>query len=178
MALDRPLGQFPYPYLQSTSYDAAGRVTQRTLGGTSQRVQTTYEYYWWSSQGGRLYRIKSGTPFVDPPATPDPTKFQDLYYNYDAVGNILHIYDYKAGPQTQTFSYDPLYRLLSANVSGGSGGLYSDTYSYNTANGNLLTKKGLTYTYGSHVHGVTALSNGNTYSYDANGNPSQAQGKL
>ena len=116
---------------------------------------------------------------MDPPATPEPTKFQDLQYDYDAVGNILHIYDYKARPQTQTFSYDPLYRLLSANATGGSEGLYSEGYSYNTANGNLLTKNGLTYTYGgSHVHAVTALSNGNTYSYDSNGNPSQAQGKL
>jgi hypothetical protein len=81
MVLDSALGQFPYPYLQSTSYDTARRVTQRTLGGTTQRVQTTYEHYSWGNLGGRLFRIKSGTPYTEPPETPAPTKFQDLQYN-------------------------------------------------------------------------------------------------
>jgi RHS repeat-associated protein len=52
--------------------------------------------------------------------------------------------------------------------------LYSEGYSYNTANGNLLTKNGLIYTYDSnHKHAVATLSNGNMYSYDANGNMTQ-----
>ena len=100
----------------------------------------------------------------------------------------MNIQDYQAGnPQLQTFSYDNLYRLTGAKAEYGTGGSgnYDESaannlgYEYSTSNGNLAKKRGVTYTYGgSHVHAVTALSNGNTYSYDSNGNPSQAQGKL
>jgi RHS repeat-associated protein len=127
-----------------------------------------YAYYSWGNQGGRLQQITAGVPGT-------PSSLQDLRYTYDSVGNVMNIQDYKAGnPQLQTFSYDPLYRLLSANATGGSEGLYSEGYSYNTANGNLLTKNGLTYTYDSnHKHAVATLSNGNTYGYDSNGNMTQ-----
>ena len=95
--------------------------------------------------------LKSGTPA-------SPTSLQDLrYYSgtntpvYDQAGNILNIYDWKAGaPQTQAFSYDDLNRLLSASASGGTGGLYSESYSYHPDTGNLYTKSSLgTYTYSS-----------------------------
>jgi RHS repeat-associated protein len=89
------------------------------------------------------------------------------------VGNILNIYDYKtASPQTQTFTYDDLYRLLTASAIGGTEGTYSETYTYDSNTGNLASKTGMgTYTYGSsdHAHAVTATS-GKSYGYDANGN--------
>ncbi len=46
-----------------------------------------------------------------------------------------------------------------------------ETYAYGPT-GNLLSKAGLSYTYGdsSHVHAVTGLSNGWLFTYDANGN--------
>ena len=81
--------------------------------------------------------------------------------------------DYVAGsPQTQTFAYDNGDRLISAAASGGSGGTYSETYTYNPVSGNLASKGGATYTYGdaAHKHAVTSRSGGWLYTYDANGN--------
>ena len=42
----------------------------------------------------------------------------------DTVGNVLNIVDYKVtgGTQSQTFGYDHLDRLLTANTAGGSAG--------------------------------------------------------
>ena len=80
-------------------------------------------------------------------------------------------------PQTQTFSYDPLDRLLSASASGGFNGVgdYSQGYSYDPLSGNLAAKGGVSYSYGdsSHAHAVTSLSNGGSFQYDANGNMTQ-----
>jgi hypothetical protein len=83
-----------------------------------------------------------------------------------------------SGPETQSFTYDALDRLTSAQAVGG---LFSnfnlESYTYNAASGNLESKAGVSYTYGdsNHVHAVTGLSNGNAYQYDPNGNMSLRQ---
>jgi RHS repeat-associated protein len=125
-----------------------------------------------------LQQISSGAPG-------NPTSLQDLRYTYDPVGNVLTIRDYKMGvdaqnPQTQTFEYDDLHRLTSAQASNGLNGVgnYNEStqsglgYTYNSTTGNLSSKAGLSYTYGdpSHAHAVTSLSNGFSYQYDPNGN--------
>ena len=85
-------------YVQSTTYDAAGRADVRTLG--SNVLKTDYDYYPWSQQGGRLHYLKSGL-------TDSPTSLQSFEYDYDPVGNIDWIKDYNAGgTQTQNFQYD------------------------------------------------------------------------
>jgi len=46
-------------------------------------------------------------------------------------------------PQTQTFTYDDLYRLSTAVASGGTDGTYgTETYTYNSTMGNLVSKAG------------------------------------
>ena len=80
------------------------------------------------------------------------------------------------GSQTQTFSYDALNRLLSAQVTGGSHGTYAQrSYVYNNA-GNIDSFEGVTQHYldGAHKHAVTHVG-GTTeahrkYWYDQNGN--------
>jgi YD repeat-containing protein len=101
---------------------------------------------------------------------------QNFQYAYDRNGNIASILDYVNGsPQTQSFQYDNLDRLTSAGASGGVRGNYGpESYTYDPVTGNLASKAGVAYTYSSsHKHAVTALSSGNTYQYDANGNMTQ-----
>jgi RHS repeat-associated protein len=169
VALDSVVGMDTY--VRTTVYDAAGRVELRELGLSSGQavVKTDYGYYPWTQQGGRLQFLKSGTPN-------DPVSLQSLEYNYDMAGNLNWIKDYKAGgTQTQTFSYDTLDHLTSASASGGTGGLYSESYSYDSVTGNLSFKSGIgTYTYDTtHKHAVAATSNGWSFGYDANGNMTQ-----
>ncbi len=151
-------------YVQSSSYDAAGRVDIRLLGDSSGAaiLRTDFDYFAWndSNGNGRLKRIKSEDLY------PSLTLLQDLrYYNtatgasfYDAVGNLARIDDYKNGtgtspivPQSQYFTYDNLYRVTSAYASGGSGGngdYTTESYSYYSPSGNLASKTGVgTYDY-------------------------------
>ncbi|MCX7854281.1 MAG: hypothetical protein N2383_16060, partial [Caldilineales bacterium] len=161
-------------YVGDTTYNALGQVELRKLGSTAGVLTTDYLY---RTDNFRLQWIKTG------PTSPYEG-LQNLEYVYDAVGNVLTIKDYKVtgGTQTQSFTYDPLDRLLSAGASGGSSGQgqYSESYTYN-ASGNLMSKTGV----GSYPDGaggggcpegalskphavVTAGSN--TYCYDQNGN--------
>ena len=146
-------------YVTATSYDLAGRMTQRVLGNG---LTQDYAYYGWTVQGGRLQRLSTSRPS-------DQTTLQNMTYAYDPVGNILSITDALAGPQTQTFTYDSLYRLLSATVTGGPAP-YTETYAYDAATGNLINKAGqiLQYNDPAHAHAVTDMA-ANAYAYDANG---------
>ena len=151
-------------YVNATIYDPSGRVTYQYLGASS--LKATYQYYPWTSQGGRLQYLQSGTPN-------SPTSLQNFSYTYDNVGNITSILDYNAiGTQTQSFGYDYNNRLLSASASGGSDGAYTESYTYDDVTGNLKTKTGLgTYTYDpNHKHAVSSTGNGWSFEYDANGN--------
>jgi RHS repeat-associated protein len=166
-------------YAASLAYDAAERLTAMVLGNG---LSKSYTYYAWTTQGGRLQRIQTGT-------------VQNLTYTYDAVGNVNSIADgttnsgtNPGGGQTQYFGYDALDRLVSAYTTGGSGTTpYNQTFSY-TANGNFITMAGSTHNYTnplnlggtceagtqtSKPHAVRSATdpNGtNTYQYDCNGN--------
>ncbi len=140
-------------YISDATYDAAMRLHTWLLG---LGVTSTYEYYDWDApQGGRLQRM--WTP-----------GWQDLRYDYDAVGNVTRIEDGMAS-QTQDFGYDALNRLQSANVSGGGPGQYSEAYDY-APNGNLAHKGDGAYAYdAAHPHAAKRYL-GQRYCYDANGN--------
>ena len=146
-------------YIQSTTYDAAGRMTERVLGNGMTKA---YSYYPWSQQGGRLQNLTTGS-------------MQNMSYTYDEAGNETTITDTLAGPQTQEFSYNAADMVIQASAAGGTYGLYSENYSYSS--GNLYNKGGVTNTYGDpdHPHAVTERSNGNTYVYDDNGNQTRRE---
>jgi uncharacterized repeat protein (TIGR01451 family) len=150
-------------YVGTTTYNALGQFTRMTFGN-GKETRRIYR-----SDNFRLLRIESG-------GTSDSNQ-QYLVYTYDNVGNVLSIADYDAGgTQTQSFTYDHLNRLVTAQASGGSGGTYSqESYGYSGNDGkigNLTSKAGVAYTYedAAHKHAVTHLNGVPKYWYDANGN--------
>jgi RHS repeat-associated protein len=60
--------------------------------------------------------------------------------------------------------------VFNSIVTGGTDGLYTEGYTFETGTGNLKTKNGATYNYDTtHQHAVASVGS-NTYGYDANGN--------
>jgi hypothetical protein len=138
--------------------------------GSNPLLENAYQYFDWSQEGGRLHILQSGT-------YTDTTFLQNLVYDYDDVGNVNSIEDYNAGnPQTQSFNYDSLNRLINAQASSGNGEYPQEIYSYNTTTGNpsgrasgrgLASKAGVSYGYndGAHAHAVTHLGGVQKYWY-------------
>jgi RHS repeat-associated protein len=96
------------PYVSDIHYDSKGRREAIWYGNGT---KTAYTY---DSNSYRLTRLLT---------TQSSTIFQDLNYWYDAVGNITQIQDEAQQAQyfdnsvvspTQDFTYDTLYRLISA----------------------------------------------------------------
>jgi len=109
-------------YVEHIAYNAKG---QRTLIAYGNGVMTRYAYDPHTFCLVRLRTERYGTPagasLTYHPTTPtDP--LQDFTYEYDLAGNILALHDRtpKSGLPAQpdlldrAFTYDPLYRLLSA----------------------------------------------------------------
>ena len=95
------------------------------------------------------------------------------------MGNVKSIADGVSG-DNQTFTYDDLDRLSTAQASGGNGGTYAqESYNYYLQTGNLISKAGVTLQYSAQVncgfeartipHAVSQ-SGPDTYGYDCNGN--------
>jgi len=144
-------------YWQADHYDASGRIDGEIYGNglANDRI--------YSAATGRLLQATidrgsyTGTDFF----------VQNLGYSYDQMGNVT-VRDEQADgyERTENFAYDPLDRLTSHAVSGGS----TVTVTYD-AKGNLTYKSDLgSYSYhGTKVHAVVSAGT-NSYTYDANGN--------
>jgi len=98
-------------------------------------------------------------------------------YTYDPSGNITKINNLFDPAKTQDFEYDSLNRLTKAK------GLYGtakteQNFTYNPA-GNLTKNNHGDMVYGdsTHPYAVTADGDGNSYSYDANGNMISGRGR-
>ena len=119
-------------------------MTSRYLGGTYLApipvVSNTYTYYPWdgANQLGRLSNLKA-----DKLSSPS-SNLQNLSYSYDAVGNISQINDSNTMIE-QDFSYDRLSRLTywDTIISFPPVLLDSEGYTYDSADGNLSSKKGV-----------------------------------
>ena len=96
-----------YPYLDRLEYD---EFLDRRFQQTGNGVQTEYTY---DADTRQLARQATDTP---------DREIQDLNYAYDKVGNVRSkanqlppaVPELKGGPSTQTYHYDPYYRLRSA----------------------------------------------------------------
>jgi RHS repeat-associated protein len=153
-------------YVGDTLYNALGQATDRYLGSATGQVRQKYTYT--QAENFRLTALQSGT------SAGSYTNLQNITYSYDDQGNVLSITDAAAfgGSQTQTFTYDALNRLVTAQASGGSNGVYTvRSYNYTNA-GNISSFEGATLGYNdaAHKHAVTHVNNVQKYWYDQNGN--------
>jgi RHS repeat-associated protein len=119
-------------------------------------MQTTLSYD--SRDRIRAVNVKNGeTPYVD------------LEYTWDNNNNITQVvHGWRDTTDlwhedTETYVYDGLDRLTSAYCAS-----WSHTYTHDKT-GNRTSKDGTTYTI-NEVNEITALSDGTTFTYDANGN--------
>ncbi|HYH03520.1 MAG TPA: RHS repeat-associated core domain-containing protein, partial [Bacillota bacterium] len=143
-------------YVTYSNWIASGAPQNVTYGNG---VTTSYRYNTYADNKLLALETKNSAG----------TLIQSFGYSYDAAGNILAIND--NAPITtmhstnisQTFTYDGSNRLTSSSVWG--------FYSYDKM-GNILSKEGVTFTYGdtAHPNCPTSASNGYQAGYDANGN--------
>lgn len=159
-------------YINSVRYSQTGQIESITYGNGDVR---TYTY---NPQTLRLEHLVSNNSANQ--------RLQDLTYSFDNVGNITQITD-AVHTNTQSFTYDSLNRLIHAQ--GASYGTID--YKYDSI-GNLTRKieqplEGAAQTInyncglqrntpeGAHVgpHAVYAASNGDSFTYDNNGNATE-----
>lgn len=135
--------------LSAITYNATGQETLRSYGNG---LATTFEYY---PENQRLKRITT-------------TGIQDFNYEYDNTGNVKKIVNatLPATPRTETFTYDPLNRLTTAEEKvNGTTVSYHREYTYN-AIGNMLNETSMQngttsvaqYTYGEAGAGPHAVT--------------------
>jgi RHS repeat-associated protein len=175
-----------YNYVSRMEYD---KFEQRAFVQDGNGITTQYTY---RPDNRRLSNLQAGQG--------NGNLFQNLGYSYDAVGNITSLVNdvpvappsQFGGPTTQTFIYDDLYRLTSANgtyrLSQNKTRQYSMNMQYDDIN-NILSKaqtdemrqnnqviplQRTSYTFpyaytGDQPHAPTHIDN-RTFTYDANGN--------
>jgi RHS repeat-associated protein len=145
--------------------DAEQHLTQQTSGNG---IVTTRAF---SATTGRLQSIAAGAG----------NSVQSSSYTYDLLGNPLSRTDDTQG-LSESFTYDPLNRLLTATVSGSVA--LPKAYAYNSI-GNMMSKSDVgTYSYappGSPLpHAVMSISGSTistTFAYDPNGNQTSGLGR-
>jgi len=103
------------------------------------------------------------------------SNLRDFWYTWDKNGNLES--RHSAGQLlTETFSYDPLNRIIQSSVTGQS----PVSFAYNSI-GNMTSRtdvsSGATWTYDSNKkHAVTSIGPGSSYNYDADGNMTSRNG--
>ena len=143
--------------VSSAGYNQLGLLTSLAYGNG---VANTFAYFGIehnpgvATSYGRLRQVQ---------ATKAGVVLQDLAHDWDVNGNLTSRTISVAPAETETFTYDFLDRLA------GISGAYAETYAYSPI-GNITSKNGAAYAYGSpRPHAVTQVG-GTAYSYDANGN--------
>ncbi|QRN54979.1 RHS repeat-associated core domain-containing protein [Dyella caseinilytica] len=168
---------YPSGTLVSYARDGDGRIQTVTVtppGGTASAVVSNVTYQPFGPVSG--YSLGNGqaiarTYDANYRLTDLTSPAFNLHVARDSMGDITAIGNAAgANPATETYAYDPLYRLLSVTEAGG-GVLESVTYN---PTGDRLSKAGSgldtgTYSYNSGTHQLNAVGN-NAFSVDADGN--------
>ncbi|MFZ0929598.1 MAG: toxin TcdB middle/N-terminal domain-containing protein [Syntrophobacteraceae bacterium] len=140
----------PVPYATFSGYNAFGQAGKIAYNNG---MNTTLTYTQYNS---RLYELKTTTQGSNTP-------LQDFVYGYDGNGNILTIADNTPSANNQTFSYDWLNRLATAQGPYGSINYNTDPAGNvqnppNTANGNYSNGQTLVYDYDNRVTSIGSTS--------------------
>jgi len=149
-------------------YSPMGQVTSQIGANGTLSATSVYD-------DTKLYRL-SGKKVVNN----EPRTLQELYYQYDANGNITKIIDVSntLTKKTVNYAYDDLNRLTMASSENVvSGEPYTELFNYDPI-GNIIHKSRAQYSYGgaagANPHAVTQivnpLSHVQNFFYDANGN--------
>ena len=159
-----------YVVRQITARDSRNQITASAF--TNGLLSQTAEYY---NASGQMKSIVVTGPGGD---------VHDLYYEYDAFGNLDYQRTrYGGATSTETFVYDDLHRLKQSNRTLPSGSS-TINYAYDIT-GNLTLKDdyATSYTYNPNsrpnaVESITKVGGGSvTFGYDANGNLTSGDGK-
>ncbi len=157
----------------SSSTTAGSRTPDLSYAGQTLIPGTTY--YWriklwddddaagsWSTSTATFSLLFSGS-------------IQDIYYTYDAVGNITTLNDYSGtgAGKSIAFGYDDINRLISASTTAASSTPFNQTYAYSSI-GNITNKSDQgAYSYletgSTNPQAVTTIGS-MSLAYDTNGN--------
>ncbi len=151
-------------YWQADSMNARGQILDNTLGLDPVSGN-------WAAHTSRSYNNATGWMDGTYSFNGAMATIQLNSYSFNAVGNLESRSDQRQG-LTESFTYDDLDRVLTADIAGGSGTYVPRNYSYD-ALGNITSKSDVgSYTYGQNGAGPHAVTQAgtNTYAYDANGN--------
>jgi RHS repeat-associated protein len=153
----------------ATAMNAAGQVTDEVLGNGVETASVRND-----ATGWLLGRTSTAHADGD-------NLVQKWAYAFDEAGNLRarqRADSTNAVAASETFGYDSLDRLLSADVKTPAQGYSPESYTYDDL-GNLQTKAGKSYKYGTGCqagfrdagpHAVCQIDDGPTYNYDGNGN--------
>jgi len=150
-------------YVTNLNYNEFNKVKDLTYGNGAVNY---YDYYDTGSEydnsAGTYYSYRLRRIYTN------PLSICNIQYRYDKAGNVKNKIDSNNSGYTESYGYDALNRLTSAN------GYYgNNSYDYNRI-GNIKAKDGVDYYYDSpRPHAVTSTSDGTTtktYLYDENGN--------
>jgi RHS repeat-associated protein len=153
----------------ATAMNAAGQVTDEVVGNGVETASVRNDSTGWLL-GKKTTSHAGGT-----------TVLEDLGYAFDEAGNLL-ARQRKDGSgalaASESFDYDPIDRLIKAEVKAPAQGYSPEIYTYDDL-GNLKTKAGTSYKYGTGCsaggraagpHALCQIDDGPTYNYDWNGN--------
>lgn len=169
--------QLPDDALSTYAYDSTGRISTVSLvpAGTSTSTTIVSNITWMPFGPVSSYQLGSGQTITrsydaNYRVTDVVSPVLSLHFALDPMGNITALGNAAgANPATETYSYDPLYRLIGVTDSG----TVLESYTYNKTGDRLSkTASGLAtgaYTYTANTHQLSATGT-SSRTNDANGN--------
>ncbi|MCF7830823.1 hypothetical protein K9M41_02415 [Candidatus Gracilibacteria bacterium] len=152
--LDNPLSVI-YPNLTVVTYEYNGAGQLQRVLQNANEVVTNLDYAPTGSvvrinfsngvETTNTYDITQAYRLINKKTKRDQEFLQNIFYNYDPVGNIISIIDQSNTDVAKNafYQYDSLYRLVGATITESANGEdYDREYTYDIL-GNILTKGGL-----------------------------------